>query len=462
MMSPRRGYGSPVKAKDSSAPGLVPMHIGLAGPGGGLLPGVSRRPGLEVGWHERKWSGLTRPGIDWPGLGVRPCWLGMESFECAAALAPSHLNRYGATERERYLAGASFRGETALLISTIGDKGPTPFGDRGAPLSASQPLLEDTRVGGRRLPAGTAVGLAEDVSPADRDLGLRLKNQAPGTWWALELQPRESSARTGPPVALTGSAGVLAPILTDPFGVPVLAAWVPNRMNMRWYILPDHAEWTTVIDWLIRQALPAYVPDALRRARSSAYSDPELQTEAESDASQALADLGERYAREKKRLEERLRIAEADAAVIRDGLLYGTGRELVEAVSHVLTAAGLAVCDLDVELGGTRSADLLATRAGRSCLIEVKSASGNAGESLIGDLLRHLDAWPRVRPGQPVTTGMLIVNHQYRKPPRERAERVYGRAEIAPFPVLSTRQLFDWWRGSDWDAVHTAILGHQV
>jgi hypothetical protein len=39
-------------------------------------------------------------------------------------------------------------GETALLVSAVGDKGPTPFGDRGSPLSVSQPLLEDTMVGG--------------------------------------------------------------------------------------------------------------------------------------------------------------------------------------------------------------------------------------------------------------------------------------------------------------------------
>jgi hypothetical protein len=450
----------PVKVTDGSATDLVPVHIGLAEPGGGLPPGVGRRLGLDVGWHERKGSGLTRSGIDWPGLGARPCWLGMESFECAAALAPSYLDGYGTSERDRYLAGASLRGETALLVSAVGDKGPTPFGDRGAPLSVSQPLLGDTMIGGRRLPSGATVSLAEGVNPADRDLGLRLKNHPPDTWWALELRSQGSSVVAGPPVPATGPAGVLAPILTDPFGATVLAAWVPGELNMRWYILPDHAEWTTVIDWLTRRALPAYVPDALRRARSAAYSDPDLQTEAEAKGRQALADLGERYAREKKRLEEKLRIAEADAEVIRDGLLYGTGRELVEAVTRVLTAAEFAVCDLDVELGGTRSADLLATRAGRSCLIEVKSAGGNAGESLIGDLLRHLAAWPRVRPGQPVSKGVLIVNHQHRKPPRDRAERVYDRPEAAPFPVLSTKQLFDWWRRSDWDAVHNAILGH--
>ena len=51
--------------------------------------------------------------------------------------------------------------------------------------------------------------------------------------------------------------------------------------------------------------------------------------------------------------------------MIRDGLLYGTGRELVEAVTRVRAAAEFAVCDLDIELGGSRWADLLATWAGK-------------------------------------------------------------------------------------------------
>jgi hypothetical protein len=434
------------------------VHIGLFE--GGLPKSGGRRIGLGPGHHERKGAGLVGPGLDWPGLGAQPCWLGMESFECAAALMPSYLDDYGVSERDRYLAGASLRGEIALLISMIGDEGPTPSG-YGRPLSVSEPLLGDALVGGRRLPSGATVSLAEGLSPADRDLGLRLRNRPPDTWWALELKSRGSSKEAQVPVPATGPAGILAPILVNPLGAPVVAAWTPRGLNVRWYILPDHAEWSTVIDWLVRRALPVYVPDVLRRVRSAAYFDPDLQTEAEAKARQALADLGDRYAREKKRLEEELRIAEADAEVVRNGLLYGTGRELVEAVVRVITAAGFEVSDLDIELGGTKSADLLVTLAGRCRLVEVKSASGNASESLVGDLLRHLAAWPRMRPGQPVTNGVLIVNHQHRKPPRERTERVYDRPEAAPYPVLSARQLFDWYRTSDWDAIRNAILGHE-
>jgi hypothetical protein len=448
----------PVTGGDSSATGLVPVHVGLAEPGS--LPLAGRR-GMGVPLQER--SALTRSGIDWHKLGVRPRWLGMESFDCSAALEPGYFDDRGASERDRYVAGASRRGEMALLISMISDAGRTPMGGSW-PARASVPLLEDTCATGRLLPSGTSVGLAEGLSPADRDLGLRLRNRPPKAWWALGLEAPRSFTGGGVPILAGGPIGILDSVLVDPLGAPVVAAWVPAGMNMRWYILPDSTEWTTVIDWLIGQALPAYVPEALGRARSTAYVDPDLQTATEAKASKALADLEERYAQEKKSLEEELRTAEADAGTIRDRLLYGTAGELVEAVALVLTAAGFQVRNLDIELSGTKSADLLAITARQSCLIEVKSASGNASESLVGDLQRHLATWPRLQPGQPVTSGALIVNHQRRKPPRERAVSIYTRPEFAaalPFPVLSTRQLFNWWRSSDWDAIHDAILGQR-
>lgn len=118
--------------------------------------------------------------------------------------------------------------------------------------------------------------------------------------------------------------------------------------------------------------------------------------------------------------------------------------------------------DLDRELGGTKSADLLAVLDGNRCLIEVKSASGNAREGLVSDLQRHISTWPTLRPAQqPLTHSALIVNHEYRQPPGERSGQVYARAEFVSsltFPVLSARQLFDWWRASDWPAIRNAIL----
>jgi hypothetical protein len=72
--------------------------------------------------------------------------------------------------------------------------------------------------------------------------------------------------------------------------------------------------------------------------------------------------------------------------------------------------------DLDAALDDTSSADLLAELDGRRRLIEVKSSSGNAPESLIGRLENHLRNWQA--PGRDeVEGGVLIVNHQHRRSP---------------------------------------------
>lgn len=59
--------------------------------------------------------------------------------------------------------------------------------------------------------------------------------------------------------------------------------------------------------------------------------------------------------------------------------------------------------------------------------------------------------------------GVLVVNHQHRLPPNERERVVYRRQEFIDVlltSVISARPLFDWWRTSDWAAVHQAVLGH--
>jgi hypothetical protein len=68
-----------------------------------------------------------------------------------------------------------------------------------------------------------------------------------------------------------------------------------------------------------------------------------------------------RHAEERTRLEAELARAAEEAEKIRYGLLYGTGSELVEAIATVLTTAGFTTVNLDDDLGGTRSADLLVT-----------------------------------------------------------------------------------------------------
>jgi hypothetical protein len=175
-----------------------------------------------------------------------------------------------------------------------------------------------------------------------------------------------------------------------------------------------------------------------------------------------LADLEARYTEDKLTLEGDLRRAEAAAEPIRYGLLYGSGADLVAAVEAVLTAAGLTIVDLDKELGGTKSADLLVHAGTQRVLVEVKAVSGAAPESLVGHLQRHLTTWPQLRPHEPVDGGVLIVNHQHKLYPVERSATVYSRPEFVAaltVPVISTVELFGWWRTRDWASIRATVLG---
>ncbi|MDG4834204.1 hypothetical protein O7627_33610 [Solwaraspora sp. WMMD1047] len=206
------------------------------------------------------------------------------------------------------------------------------------------------------------------------------------------------------------------------------------------------------------------MPNALRRARSPHFEDPDLRTADELTARQALYDLEARYAEEKLRIEEELHEAKDRAEPVRYGLLYGSGAELVRAVAAVLNAAGLPTVDLDDEVG-TRSADLLVGGEGSPHrLVEIKAAGGAAQENLVSYLQRHLQAWPQLRPDQPVTGGVLVVNHQHKLHPSERTSQVYSRPEFVaslPFTVLSTVTLFNWWRTEEWAGIRKAILGNE-
>jgi hypothetical protein len=91
---------------------------------------------------------------------------------------------------------------------------------------------------------------------------------------------------------------------------------------------------------LVQQALPAYVPGALRRVRSWGYADEDLQTAQETTARLAITELRERYERDKEALEQQLRSATEETTPVRDGLLHGTGGELADAVRTVLPPQG--------------------------------------------------------------------------------------------------------------------------
>lgn len=216
--------------------------------------------------------------------------------------------------------------------------------------------------------------------------------------------------------------------------------------------MPVETPWPSLLQWLYDQALPEFVPGAMRRARRLLGVDVILMTRAERAARSALAELESDFMARKVELDRQLIEAETAASTIRDGLLYGTGPHLVDAVREVLEGADIQVVDLDEKLGGTRNADLLCTHGGRSLLVEVKSASGRAPERAYQDLVRHMREWPSLPDAVPIEGGALIINHEHRKVPLDRNRRPFERPEFLAAqtePVIGTLDLFAAWREED-------------
>jgi len=441
---------------------LIPVHVGLTIPRE-PEPGAPPQRGSTIA-RNRRGSPLEDPAFGWSEHDLEPRWLGMESSDCAAALDPSIYHGHGADELERLLAGAHARDELALLITTMGnanDQRPRRLGAT-ADAAISLPGTE-TNISGTRVPHGATISLADGLDATDRDLALRLRDKrADGPWWSLTLSGTESEPGSGGPPTRHEPSGELQPLLVDGLSQPVLAAWTPPDGSQRWYIVPDVCDWHSILDWLMHRALPQHVPEALRRSRSPLALDRQLQTPGEIAAKQALEELNATYAERQRELESQVQQATAMAEPIRNGLLYGTSAELENAVAAVLEAAGTTVVKVDELLGDTSSADLLVSLSGKRRLIEVKSASGSASEMLLRKLETHVQTWPQLCGNEPVDGGVLIVNHQYGLPPDERSAAVYIRPEFVAAltaPVLSTRQLFDWWRESNWMAIREAVLG---
>jgi hypothetical protein len=301
-----------------------------------------------------------------------------------------------------------------------------------------------------------------DLGRADRDLALRLAGGRPSElpWWHLGLSGYEEYR--GGYVAESGPEGRLRPLLVSRAGEVVAAVWTSPDSAIRHYVLPYLPSYVSVLQWLSEQAIPEFVPTAARRVRTSLASEAELQTGAEAAGLAELADLEAGYERRRNDLQARVTSAAAEASAVRDPLLYGSGGPLAAAVRRVLTDAGVAVSDVDELLGTTANADLLASWGDRSILIEVKSATGNAPERLAEAPSRHLATWPQLRPEIPVSGVVLVVNHQAKIHPLDRSPQPYSRAEFIDslsFPVISTMQLFGWWRRGDHEAIRAAIFG---
>jgi len=187
-----------------------------------------------------------------------------------------------------------------------------------------------------------------------------------------------------------------------------------------------------------------------------------LLTNAELAARTALAQFEQQVEARRAQLTADLSAAQVIVNDVRPGLLYGTGRELVLAVKRVLEEGGFVVEDLDETLGVGVSGDLLVSSTGGCWLVEVKSASGGAGEDLVDDLQRHIRTWSQLKRPETLSGGVLIVNHQHKRSPLERQAEVYTRTEFVaslPFPVVSALALFAWWRDGDFAAVRAAMTG---
>jgi hypothetical protein len=446
----------------------IPVHIGSEPPASwDDIEARQREFGDEASpWlRDKRRPAIASDALDWTSLGFAPRWVGYDTADCVVALQPSIFHGQGADEFDRFCQGAQSRGELALVISSVGDLDGkprsvfTPHGD-----SIHLGKLESS-ISSRLLGAGAKVRVAADsMSSADRHLALALINcKPPLPWRSLALHGMTVEAYNGR--VQYSVQGTLESIIETELGEPVVAAWVAPDSVERRYVLPAETPWPLVLQWLREHALPQYVPNAIRRARRTLANDETLITRRERAAHRTLMDFEARYLADRADLEREVEEAQSDASGVRDGLLFGTGTSLVDAVRTVLELAGVTVVNLDEQLGGTKNADLLCTYNGHSRLVEVKSASGNPTERAYEDLVRHLREWPQLPESTPVDGGALVLNYQHRTPPHNRAPRPYTRPEFLASqtePVIATLDLFAAWREENYGTVRALLFGDAV
>lgn len=446
----------------------IPVHVGSEAPARWSdIEELQRKLGNKANqWlRDKRRPAMARDDLDWTSHGLEPRWVGLDTADCAAAIAPSAFHGQGADEFDRFREGAATRGEVALVISPIGGEEDDPRTVSLFRKDASVILGHvESSIVGRRLGLGANVQAADNLDDADRQLALRLASLNPAPQWhtltiaGAKLVQASGQSTVHPP------QGTLIPIMETELGEPVVGAWISPDGVERRYIVPADTPWPQLLNWLTEQALPEFVPGAMQRARRHLASDPALMTRRERVVRNALADLEADYRARKSSLTEELIAAQAAATSIREGLLYGTGVRLVESVKAVLQSAGIAVVDVDEMLGDTKNADLLCTFASTSVLVEVKSASGNAPERAYEDLVRHLREWAHLPDAPQIVGGALVVNHQIRKPPQERSMQPYARPEFLAAqtqPVVTTLELLQAWRENDWSSARSLLFGEQ-
>jgi hypothetical protein len=429
--------------------------------------GDEHRLVVEAARWGRTWTrpAIASGSIEWDSFNVVPRYVGSESTACFAALQPGWSREQGAEEFGRFQESAARRGETALIISTIGDPEVQPtrslFGGDGA--SIGLPELHGS-ISGRRLPQGGVPEVAAGLSAADRDLALRVRDTN-DVWWALELTETTWERGDGTGSGVHKPGGTIHPLLLNHLGEIVAGIWIPPDRDWRWYVVPGGTRWDTLIAWAVDQAAPAFVPSALRRARSADLIDDELLTPAEVAARLALGAFDHEAAATRARLESDLKRATDDANAVRHDLLFGTGDVLKNVVARVLRGAGLVVEDLDNTFGSGRSSDLLVTSGEVNCLVEVRSAAGMPGEAQIDDLDRHMRTWAALDRAETVHRTAFVINHQHALSPLSRKPRAYERQEFLDslhHSVIPSMALYAWWRDADHGRIMNALISGPI
>jgi hypothetical protein len=212
-----------------------------------------------------------------------------------------------------------------------------------------------TYVSSRPIGRGARVRAAKHLGDADGQLALRMFSCNPAPRWrSLSLNGALLQTYNGR--VQHPAEGTLVPILETELGKPVVAAWISPDGVERRYVVPVKTPWPLLLQWLLGQALPEFVPGAMRRARRQLATDQTLMTRRERDARTALTEFEADYVTRRGELERQLEEAQTVASTVREGLLYGAGKQLVDAVRAVMESAGITVVDLDAELSRTKGA----------------------------------------------------------------------------------------------------------
>lgn len=429
---------------------LLDVHIGTRSPAEWSL--LEKRPQAPSGAPRQRRPQIAAEEIDWKGLGLVPRWAGDDSSSAVAAIETSNIG----DDWARFHTGAEIRHEAALYISTScpSGRGSVPARLKNHPAIAALPFAEDElRFSSDPIRLARPPTLAENLTTTDRDLALRIRNLSDAQWPDLKVERVDQA---------TAFYGRWTPLLVTPDDKTVAGVWHVHSSDyipIYHYMLPGLPSYRPILQWLVERAVPDLIPSAATRTRRYMAEQPELQNIREREIIERLTSLTVRYEMEKAELQKQLVHERAAITVVRDPLLFGTGDALEESVHRVLVDAGVKATRLDPELG-TRSADLLAEFDGRRVLVEVKSAGGNAPESLTEALRRHQRTWPQLRPGQPLDAVVLVVNHQHKLPPMDRSPEVYQRREFVDsldMPVISALQLFDHWRQRNFARIREAF-----